>query len=194
MEENYRSSTKGKFESLYMLSLFSISTLLSGMSWICFAPIADLVSVVYDQNLMTINYLSMSFMLFYLLMNFPASYILDRYGLRAGLILGFFIQTVGISMRCLINSSFSWVVLGQTLIALGQPFTYNAPAKLSSDWFKPEHRTTATMIAVNANIVGNLLGFFLPPAFIRPQFDREATLTLAQTNRYKQQIFTCLLL
>jgi MFS family permease len=178
MEDFRQTDTKkDKFASFSQLTLFSLCTLLSGLSWICFAPIADVVAAVYDQSLLTINYLSMSFMIFYLLMNFPASYILDRYGLRFGLIIGFFIQAVGICFRCFINQEFKWVIFGQTLIALGQPFTYNAPAKLSSEWFQPKHRTTATMVAVNANIIGNLLGFYLPPLFIKPAFNPDADLS-----------------
>ncbi len=95
-----------------MLSLFSLSTMISGAGWITFSPIFNLTETLYGVQLITINYLSLSFMLFYLPMNFPSTYILDKYGLRIGICIGIVFTTVGLWMRCLVNSSFWWVVMG----------------------------------------------------------------------------------
>lgn len=47
---------------------------------------------------------------------------------------------------------------------------YNAPSKVTSNWFDQDQRSLATMIGTNANIIGNLLGFLLPKMFITPKF------------------------
>lgn len=70
-------------------------------------------------NLLTINYLSMSYRLLFIPVNFPSTYILDRYGLRCDVTIGFLLSTIGLWLRCLINYNFWFVIAGQTLLALG---------------------------------------------------------------------------
>ena len=57
---------------------------------------------MYDVKLMTVNYLSMSFMMFFLPMNFPSVIALDKYGLRVGVLIGIVGTTAGLWIRCLI--------------------------------------------------------------------------------------------
>lgn len=88
------------------------------MTWICFAPIFDLMMELYGVSLLTINYLSMSFMIIYVPMNFPSTYVLDKYGMRTGVLIGMTGLTAANGLRCLINESFIFVVLGSTLAAI----------------------------------------------------------------------------
>ena len=44
----------------------------------------------------------------------------------------------GAWVRTLANTSFTWVIVGQTLNGIGQPFILNSPAKIAAVWFKPE--------------------------------------------------------
>lgn len=99
-------------ERFYVLLLFGLCTMTSAVGWISFSPIFDLLQTVYGVNLLTVNYLSMSFTLFYIPMNFPASVVLDRYGLRTGVIIGIVGTTVGLWFKCLINESFWYVLAG----------------------------------------------------------------------------------
>lgn len=77
----------------------------------------------------------MSYTLFYVPMNFPASIVLDKCGLRVGLILGFGLAAIGLWVKTLVNVSFWYVVAGQTMMAIAQPFTLNAPTKVAGEWF-----------------------------------------------------------
>ena len=99
-------------ERFYVLFIFGLCTMISAVGWISFSPIFDLLQTVYGVNLLTVNYISMSFTLFFVPMNFPASVILDRYGLRTGLIIGMVATTVGLWLKCLINKSFWYVIAG----------------------------------------------------------------------------------
>lgn len=144
--------------------------MISAIGWICFAPIFNMIQYVYDVNLLTVNYMSLSFAFFFLPMNFPSTYVLDRYGLRVGVMWGITLTVLGLWLRCLVNQSFWWVVAGQTVMAIGQPFLYNAPSKVTGNWFDQGQRSTATMIGNNANVFGQLLGFLLPGFLITPKF------------------------
>ena len=105
-------------------------------------------------------------MLFYLPMNQPAVIALDRKGLRFGVCIGILMTTVGLWMKAMVNLSFWWVVAGQTIIAMGQPFLLNACAKLSANWFPKKERLRATAVGANAFLAGISAGMFLPSLFV----------------------------
>lgn len=106
-------------------------------------------------------------MIMYLPMNPLAISFIESKGLRKSLLLGVSIQVIGFWVRALVNHGFIFNMVGQTLIAVGQPYIYNQPVKLSAVWFPKEERIASTMIAINFSIVGNTIGFFLPLVFIK---------------------------
>lgn len=53
------------------------------------------------------------------------------------------------------------LLVGQTFLAIGQPFIFNLPTKVSAIWFPKRERTTATMVAVNSAILGFVVGHYL---------------------------------
>merc|ERR1719261_673591 len=59
--------------------------------------------------------------------------------------------------------SFSWLLLGQALCALGQPFLVNTTSEMGAEWFPPHERPTAAMVSNLMNFVGGSLSFMLPP-------------------------------
>jgi len=101
----------------FMLFLFSLSSMTTAAGWICFAPIFDLIQS-YGQSPFTVNYLSISYMILFLPAQYPCSLLMNKYGLRVGLTVGIILTVVGAWLRCLINSSFSYAIAGQTLMAL----------------------------------------------------------------------------
>jgi fucose permease len=96
----------------YELFVFSLIMLTIGCAWICFSPIFDLLQDVYGVSLFTVNYLSLSYMVFFIPVNFPSTIVLEKYGLRFGVLFGFFLSVIGLWVRCLINKSFMYVIIG----------------------------------------------------------------------------------
>ena len=114
-----------------------------------------------------INYLSQSFMLVYIPVNQPSVAAIDKKGLRFGMILGITFTTIGLWMKCLINYSFIYVIVGQTIIAIGQPFILNACAKLSGNWFGEKERVYSTSLCANSFVLGISFGYFIPSLFVK---------------------------
>ncbi len=110
--------------------------------------------------------MSLSYMVVFPFVNFPAVSILDKWGLRVGVSIGITLTTLGMWIRCLINVNYAYVLVGQTIMAIAQPFTYNAVAKVSGNWFGEKETVYATMIGANANLLGVALGFFVPSIFV----------------------------
>jgi sugar phosphate permease len=51
-------------------------------------------------------------------------------------------------------------------MAIGQPFLYNAPALVTTNWFSEKERTISTMLGTSSNIAGVLLGYLFPLIFV----------------------------
>ncbi len=71
-----------------VLAVFALINAVIQLDWISFAPITIDAITLYQTSAFWIVLLSMSFMLVYLVVSFPASYIIDRFGLRIGVGIG----------------------------------------------------------------------------------------------------------
>ena len=49
---------------------------------------------------------------YFIPMNFPATYVLDHYGLRVGILVGVSLEVTGYILKCFINQSFWFVIVG----------------------------------------------------------------------------------
>ena len=92
-----------KKERYWVLFLFGFCMMANGCGTIAIAPIFLLVEYVYDVQPLIINLMSYSFMALYVPVNFPSVYIVDKYGLRVGTLIGISLTTFGICIRCLVN-------------------------------------------------------------------------------------------
>ena len=93
--------------------MFSMCTMTNAIGWITFAPIFDLVQELYGIGLIMVNYLGMSYMIWFLPSNFPSVKGLDTYGLRKGLLVGIIGTTIGCWLKVGVNSSFWFVTIGR---------------------------------------------------------------------------------
>jgi hypothetical protein len=96
----------------------------------------------------------------------PSVAVLNKKGLRIGILTGISLTTIGLSFRCLINVSYVFAIIGQTIMALAQPYLYNAPALVTTNWFPESERTISTMLGVSSNMFGVMLGFLFPYIFV----------------------------
>ncbi len=131
--------------------------------WITFAPVTGAAAEFYGVQPLDIGLLSMIFMIVYLFMSIPASWLLDSRGLRTGLGLGTLLYGGFGLMRGLFGSDYRMVLVATTGIALAQPFVLNSVTKLASHWFPLEERATAAGIAVNAQYVGIVFAMWATP-------------------------------
>ena len=51
-------------------------------------------------------------MIFFIPVNFPSVYVLDRWGLRLGVSIGMALTIIGLGFRCLMGLNFVWAVAG----------------------------------------------------------------------------------
>jgi hypothetical protein len=66
-------------------------------------------------------------------------------------------------------SSFRWLVVGQALCALGQPFLVNTTSQVGAEWFHPSERPAVAMVLSLMNFLGSSCSFMMPPMFVEIQ-------------------------
>lgn len=98
-------------------------------------PIAAKITEVYDMSDVHVNAPIIVSFLVYSVMNFPANHIIDTKGLRISFLIGASFFMGGAALYTLINKSYIFVILGYTVMSIGQPFIINCPAKIATYWF-----------------------------------------------------------
>ena len=120
-----------------MLAVATTMMILNGLLNNLIIPIESKLSALYEVEQRIINLPTILSFLVFLLVNVPANYILDKYGIRFGYILGNSLYLLGIILCCLVNLAFPMLIVGYLFICAGQPFIINIPAKFAACWFLP---------------------------------------------------------
>jgi MFS family permease len=146
-----------------ILMVFMIVISVNQLLWITFAPITSIAAAYYNVSDISIGFLSMSFMIVYIAISIPASWIIDTYGIRAGIGIGTVLTGVFGMMRGLSASNYTLVLISQIGAAMGQPFILNAITKLAARWFPIHERGTASGLGTLAIYLGIIAGMTLTP-------------------------------
>lgn len=160
----------------FMLLLFVAYSFSNAYQWIHLNIIANVVIRFYNESLpedsfqqeTAIDWLSMIYMLSYIPLIFPATWLLEKKGLRITLICGAFLNALGawIKCACIAQDRFALIMFAQTICAIAQIFILGIPAQLAATWFGPNQVSTATSIGVFGNQVGCAAGFLIPPLIV----------------------------
>jgi len=142
---------------------FMVVIAVNQLLWITFAPITGDAASFYSVSDLSIGLLSMCFMIVYIFISIPASWIIDTYGIRIGVGIGAGLTGIFGLMRGLVASDYSWVLIAQIGIAIGQPFILNAITTIAARWFPSKERATAAGLGSLAMYLGILLGVGLTP-------------------------------
>ncbi len=136
------------------------------LMWITFAPVTTESMQFYGVSDLAIGLLSLCFMAVYILISFPASWVIDTYGIRAGVGIGAALTGVFGIVRGLGGSQYGWVLGAQIGIAIGQPFVLNAITTVAARWFPTKERATASGLGSLAMFAGILTGLTLTPYLV----------------------------
>lgn len=146
------------------LLVFMFCVLVNQLLWITFAPITSEAVRYYGVSDLSIGLLSLVFMIVYIVISIPASWVIDTYGIRVAVGIGAVLTGVFGLLRGLVAWNYTWLLLAQIAIAIGQPFILNAVTTVAACWFPMEERATAAGLSSLAMYLGILLGMALTPA------------------------------
>jgi len=149
-----------------MLSVFMLAIAVNQLMWITFAPITSDATVYYGVSDLKIGILSMCFMIVYLFVSIPASWIIDTYGIRTGVGIGVIFTALFGLMRGLVGVDYNMLLISQIGIAIGQPFLLNSITKVAARWFPISERATASGLGTLSMYLGILAGMSLTPFLV----------------------------
>ncbi|MCF7825412.1 MAG: MFS transporter [Candidatus Marinimicrobia bacterium] len=146
-----------------VLSVFMLVIFMNQLSWISFAPITGPAAAFYGVADLQIGLLSLVFMLVYIIISVPASWMIDSYGLRVSVGIGAALTGVFGFMRGLVADNYTLVLVAQIGLAVGQPFLLNAMTSVAARWFPVGWRAIAAGMGSLAMYVGIAVGLVLTP-------------------------------
>jgi len=149
-----------------VLAVFTFANLAIQTLWISYAPITGPAAKFFGVSDLQIGLLSMSFMIAYLPLSIPVSWVIDTYGFRVAVGIGVILMGVFGILRGIAGASYSYVLWSTVGLAAAQPFMLNAWTKVPAKWFALEERATAVGIVTLGNLVGTALGMVLTPVLL----------------------------
>jgi cyanate permease len=149
-----------------ILAVFMVVVAINQLLWITFAPITSLATDFYRVSDFHIGLLSMCFMIVYIVISIPASWVIDTYGIRISVGIGAVLTGFFGMMRGLTSESYNLVLIAQIGIAVGQPFIVNAITKLAARWFPIHERATASGLGTLSMYLGIVAGMMITPFLV----------------------------
>ncbi len=146
----------------FMLINLTIQTL-----WIAYAPITNPAASYYHVSELYIGALSMSFMVVFIPLSIPVSWIIDTFGFRYAASIGAILMGVFALARGFSGANFTFVFLSTIGIGVAQPFLLNTWTTLAAKWFAIEERATAVGLITVANLIGAAIGMVVTPILIQ---------------------------
>jgi len=146
-----------------VLLAYMLVVAVNQLLWITFAPITSSAARYYGVSDLSIGLLSMCFMIVYIIVSIPASWAIDTQGIRVAVGIGAALTGAFGLLRGVMASSYTWVLIAQIGIAVGQPLILNATTKVAARWFPMQERATAAGLGSLAMYGGILLGLLLTP-------------------------------
>ncbi len=149
-----------------VLGTFMFINLTIQILWIAYAPITGPAAQFYGVSDLQIGLLAMSFMLAFIPLSIPVSWVIDTYGFRLAVSIGAVLMGVFGVLRGLAGSNYTLVLWSTVGLAAAQPFLLNAWTKVPANWFGVQERATAVGLVTLSNLVGTALGMVLTPILI----------------------------
>lgn len=154
-----------------MLAVYMFLSVVIQIQWLAHAAVARPAQVFYHgqfnpDGLLNIDFLALLYMLVYIVVSIPASYVIDTYGIRIGLGIG-----AGIAVACgllkgFMADSYLGVLMAQLGLSIAQPFVLNAVTALTVRWFPLRERGMAAGLSALAQYLGIIIAMLVTPMMI----------------------------
>jgi len=159
----------------YILTVFSLLAMFQCCVWNTWGPVVNVVKVVFPSwSQGTISLLANWTAIAFLVLLVPVLYLQNR-SLRSAILLTSSPIALGTSVRCMFlvlpdisDTDFTLLChLGAILNGIPSIVVTSAPPAVSSAWFPPDERVTATSISQMLNNLGTGLSFLLASVIVK---------------------------
>jgi MFS family permease len=150
-----------------VLAVFMLINITIQMLWISYSPITGPAAAYYGVTDLKIGLLSMMFMIAFIPLSIPVSWMIDTWGFHKAVSVGAVLMGVFGILRGLAGARYGLVLASTIGIAVAQPFLLNAWTTVPAKWFDLEFRATAVGLVTLASLVGTAIGMVLTPALVQ---------------------------
>src|SRR5512134_3275341 len=105
-----------------VLAVFMFINLTIQILWITYAPITGPAAEFYGVSDLQIGLLAMAFMIAFIPLSIPVSWLIDTYGFRLAVSIGVVLMGICGILRGLVGANYGLVLLTTIGIAIAQPF------------------------------------------------------------------------
>ena len=153
-----------------LINVMALSVVIQ-MQWLIHAAIARPAEAFYHSQIeqsswLNIDNLALVYMVVYVVLALPASWVIVRFGLKAGLVTGAFLTGVFSLLKGFEGESLLLVTFAQLGLAAAQPLILNSVTTLTEQWFPVKERALAAGLTVLAQFIGILLAMVVTPELV----------------------------
>ncbi|WP_234117701.1 MFS transporter [Clostridium hydrogenum] len=149
-----------------ILAIFSVINAVIQMQWLTFASVASIAQKVYKVSSFQIDSLSMIFMLVFIVVCIPASYIIDKFGIRTGVGIGAILTGIFGLLKGIYAGNYNVILFAQFGLAVAQPFILNATTKIGVNWFPIDERGAQAGISSLFQYLGIIFAMVVTPMLV----------------------------
>lgn len=149
-----------------VLAVFMFINLTIQILWISYAPITGIAASFYKVSDLQIGFLAMTFMIAFIPLSIPVSWLIDTIGFKKSVSIGAVIMGIFGLARGFPGLDYKVVLLCTIGIAIAQPFLLNAWTKIAANWFAMNERATAVGLVTLSGLFGTALGMVITPILV----------------------------
>lgn len=159
---------KPSLKRYVILLLFCLNSGCKAFQWIQVPAATTKATILYGVDNYIINFASILFMLAFVVLSWPACFIIEKVGMRRAVLMASFGTAVGACIKCFSchEEGVYLLMLGQVLVSLCEQFIFSLPSKIASVWFPDSQVSFCVAMCVVGNQVGVALGFIVPHVFL----------------------------
>jgi MFS family permease len=147
-----------------VLAVFMLVNLAIQVLWIAYAPITGPAAHFYGVTDLQIGLLAMTFMIAFIPLSIPVSWMIDTYGFRRTVGVGSVLMAAFAILRGLAGAHYAYALACTVGLAIAQPFLMNSWTKVPANWFPIGERATAVGLVIFSSLTGVAVGMALTPA------------------------------
>lgn len=156
-----------KYRWLILVALMFL-TLSVELHWLALAPVVRAAGVFYQgqfnpASFFNIDFLALVYMIVFVLVSIPASYIINRFGIVVSLRIAAGMVLIGSLGKWFVSADFRAVVGFQILLAFAQPLILNSVTTVGTRWFPLRDRGFAIgLVSFSQYLALGLVMIFSP--------------------------------
>ncbi len=175
-----------------ILGAFMFVNLTIQLLWISYAPVTGPAAVFYGVSELKIGFFSMVFMIAFLPLSIPISWLIDRFGFAKTVGAGSVLTAAFALLRGFAGANYALALAATCGMAAMQPFLLNAWTKVPAAWFPAHERATAVGLITLANIVGTAFGLIFTPILAVSMSLPRVQLVFGAVATLSAALFVCL--